>query len=377
MLSPENGAAVSGVSQLRGEAGSYEWDTIRLSAAFFIVLEGADYHTPFSNTRGFFSFFPSIKTVPVPVSGVGVRVAFTENALLAGRAEPPPPVLLLTDSPYIKHNTSNDILGVFCMKRTLLLLTVLAAGCPAVWAQQENNALVASAPADIPYIPADAQLPRRTFTLEEIIDAFTQYNPAVLEKAARHEDYRQLFSAASTSFNPSGELDADLELAAFAKNFDTSILLYAVGENYIRQYTLQAASGISLTALESQTLADLETLFGSVTDVTREMRKAQLERFRARLKYVKKDKKLDKIAKKEQENLIKEDIRAVKTEIKRLKKDRAAVVKSLAGDYLHHLQRQAQSQTGLTPQAAENAELQARSSANLHVKTNHKKPVAE
>lgn len=261
------------------------------------------------------------------------------------------------------------------MKRTLLLLTALAVSCPAVWAQQENNASASAGTAEAPYIPAAGS--RSVFTPEEILEAFTQYNPAVLEKAARQEEYRRLFSAATAAFTPSGELDADLELAAFAKNFDTSILLHAVGENYIRQYMLQASSGISLTALDGQTLADLETLFGAVTDVTRETRQAQLDRFRARLKYIKKEKKSDKIAKKEQENLIKEDIRAAKTEVKRLKKDRAAVVTSLAGDYLHHLRREAQSRAGLHPWAAANAELKARSSANLHVKTNHKKPVAE
>lgn len=239
------------------------------------------------------------------------------------------------------------------MKRCLLLLAALAAA-PAVYAQ-----------------------PSSAFTREDILAVFAQYNPSVLEQARQDPEYQRLVEQAADAYVPSGVLEPEFELAALAKNFDASILLYALGENYREKWLLQQSSGLELNALDEQTQADLQTLFSSVFDVTLDVYRLQTASYRRRLKALKKDKTLSKSARREAENVLKAKIKDTKTVIKNLKKDRSSSLPALAKTYLQDLQRSARQAAGLEPQSAEQTVLEAAGADNLQIKTKNKKPVAE
>lgn len=235
------------------------------------------------------------------------------------------------------------------MKRCLLLLAVCAV-CSAAYAQSSDVAQ------------------------EDVLATLAKYNPSLLEKADQNADYNLLLRQAVETFSPSGVIETEFELAALAKNFDASIALFAVSQQYAQQRLLQQMSGISLQALDEQTLAALEPLFAHMNQTTLEVRQLQLQSYRQQLKALKRNKTLDAAVRKEQETLLKDNIKSVKAEVKRLKKNVSARVTATAKEYLHTLQAQP---AAVSASAAQEKELSAESAANLHIKTKHKKPVAQ
>lgn len=235
------------------------------------------------------------------------------------------------------------------MRRTLLLLTALTL-TPAVYAQAD------SAP----------------MSREQVLEVFSQYNPAVLEQAAQNADYNAVLDSFLDSYQASNTSANRAELIAVARNFDNSIRLQVLTDAY-----LQAASAVRLTggnpsSAEKLFRDDLTDVFGNVWAVTVQLREYQLSQTKQALKAVRADKTLSKEERAAQTAALQEEIAFLKAGIKSLKKNPGEAIVTAVDSYVEQVQ---QAETGLL-QAAQAAVVSS-GTDNLQIKSNNKKPVAK
>ncbi len=204
---------------------------------------------------------------------------------------------------------------------------------------------------------------------QDMLEAFTLYNPASLQKAAQNEEYASLLNKLAQAYTAPRNEANELELIAIVKNFDNSIELETIKQQYIQGRTLQLTSGMELAALNAVIENRTASVMESIWRKTLEVKYIQLARSKASLKQVRKDTSLSGSDKKQQIDLLKNQIKQIKAEICAVKTDASSKIRATAQAYVSQLQA--------AYDAALQQEQNALQSATHEVKANHKKPVAQ
>lgn len=222
-----------------------------------------------------------------------------------------------------------------------------------------------------------AQPDASTYNREKVLDIFAQYNPAVLENAKQNADYNAILEDLAASYQAPDTEDARFELISVARNFDNSIRLHTLAEQYEEALFLSAVNGVDASATDKYFNRQVADVLGRVWAVTVNLREEQIKEYKKQLAQVKKDKTLsvDRTAK---SNALKAKIKAVKAELKALKKDPGSQISTAAQAFGQQVQTRVQARlSSLAASAEKDAAMQTAQTPNLQVKTNHKKPVAK
>lgn len=168
---------------------------------------------------------------------------------------------------------------------------------------------------------------------KEVLGAFAQYNPAALEKASAHKDYGELLNKLSLVYSAEDTEENRLELIALVKNFDNSIFLQQIKNNYEDARVLQLVTGTDLKALNQATYQSILVLVKSIFDNTIEVKKIQQNLYKKELKNIKKNKTLSAEEKTVFSKAIKAKIENVKKEIKLLRTGHKQKIRDTAKVY--------------------------------------------
>lgn len=231
------------------------------------------------------------------------------------------------------------------MKKSLLILAALAV-CTAVCAQEKT-----------------------VFDGEDLLLVFRDYNPSVLQRAAQDSRYAQILQELASHYSAPRTEQNGYELIALAKNFDNSLLLQMLRQNYMHGRTLEQVSGLAAPVLKQDTRHDVQLILQDIHKNSLEVKKLQLKNQKALLKELRKNKTLLADEKQKQKEQLSGQIRQTKQEIRFLKKDAKQKIAATAQAYVEKLEAQWA--------AAQQGQAQAQESAAYDIKANHKKPVAE
>ena len=223
-----------------------------------------------------------------------------------------------------------------------------------------------------------AQPDASTYNREKVLDIFAQYNPAVLENAKKNADYNAILEDLAASYQAPDTEDARFELISVARNFDNSIRLHTLSEQYEEALFLSAVNGVDTSATDKYFNRQVADVLGRVWAVTVNLREEQIKEYKKQLAQVKKDKTLSSADRTAKSNALKAKIKAVKAELKALKKDPGSQISTAAQAFGQQVQDRVQARlSALAASAEKDAALQTEQTPNLQVKTNHKKPVAK
>ncbi|WP_428053806.1 hypothetical protein [Candidatus Avelusimicrobium stercoris] len=223
-----------------------------------------------------------------------------------------------------------------------------------------------------------AQPDASTYNREKVLDIFAQYNPAVLENAKKNADYNAILEDLAASYQAPDTEDARFELISVARNFDNSIRLHTLSEQYEEALFLSAVNGVDASATDKYFNRQVADVLGRVWAVTVNLREEQIKEYKKQLAQVKKDKTLSSGDRTAQSNALKAKIKAVKAELKALKKDPGSQISTAAQVFGQQVQTRVQTRlSALAASSEKDAALQTEQTPNLQVKTNHKKPVAK
>lgn len=218
-------------------------------------------------------------------------------------------------------------------------------------------------------MPLYAQSEQNSFSKSEILDIFAQFNPSVLEKAKQNASYDLILQEFLNSYQAAPSPTSRYELIAVARNFDNSIHLQALAEAYYAKWTAAKMSGTAYEPIHQHFVHDVTDTMEKVWAVTVSLREYQLAQTKDELKQIRADKTLSAQVRQEETKRLKQDIKALRAELKSLRKNPGQYVLSAAEDYV----ARAEQQFVAANEHAQNA----RQSKNLQVKTNNKKPVAK
>lgn len=235
------------------------------------------------------------------------------------------------------------------MRRTLLILAALAL-TPAVYAQEDSS----------------------RFTREQVLEIFSQYNPSVLEQASQSDDYNAVLESFLAAYEEASIPADRADLIAVARNFDNSIRLQVLTDAYLQTASAMRLMGADASSAEKLFREDLTDVFSRVWAVTVQLRSYQLAEAKAALKAARADKTLTKAQRNAQVTALKNEIHALKVELKSLQKNPGNVVLTAVDTYVQQVQQAA---SGLLQAAQQSAA--ASETDNLQIKSNHKKPVAK
>ena len=223
-----------------------------------------------------------------------------------------------------------------------------------------------------------AQPDASTYNREKVLDIFAQYNPAVLENAKKNADYNAILEDLAASYQAPDTEDARFELISVARNFDNSIRLHTLSEQYEEALFLSAVNGVDTSATDKYFNRQVADVLGRVWAVTVNLREEQIKEYKKQLAQVKKDKTLSSADRTAKSNALKAKIKAVKAGLKALKKDPGSQISTAAQVFGQQVQTRVQARlAALAASAEKDAALQTEQTPNLQVKTNHKKPVAK
>ena len=217
----------------------------------------------------------------------------------------------------------------------------------------------------------------QNFGKEDVLAAFREYNPAALEKAALNPAYDDLLNQVAAAYCAARTENNRFEMIALVKNFDNSLRLQAVREEYANGRTLQMVSGAELAALDERILASIQDIIKNVFKNTLQVREMQIDRYKEQMKTVKKDDSLSKEQQKTAVADLKDKIQNVKTEIKTLKKNSKQKIKDTAKAFFSYIRSEYNNDQKTLLLRAQTVETQAVQTDARSVKANHKKPVAE
>jgi len=154
---------------------------------------------------------------------------------------------------------------------------------------------------------------------EELLAAFEKYNPSVLDNAARNDAYASIVNQLLDSYSAPRNEQNELELIALAKNFDNSIVLYLLREQYLRGRLLQEVTPTSLPSLEEGTRSQLILVLQRMFANTVEVKEIELARQQQVLKQIRQDKNLSAAQKREHIQKTKAQIKQIKQNLREFK----------------------------------------------------------
>ena len=143
-----------------------------------------------------------------------------------------------------------------------------------------------------------------------------------MQKASLNQQYGDLLYKVSLAYSAPKTEENEVELIALVKNFDNSIILQSIKEEYESARTLQLVSGADLNALEEKTQEKLLKLVKDIYKNTLDVKEIQIDRYKQDLKAAKKNKNLSSEQKNTLSQEIEKRIKQVKKEINVLKKNR-------------------------------------------------------
>lgn len=218
---------------------------------------------------------------------------------------------------------------------------------------------------------------QENFDREKVLEIFSQYNPVVLEKAQENKDYHFVLETLAEQYNFPITRQSRLELIAIARNFDNSIRLDFLTDNYKKSVFLSQVGGMDLASVRAGFSKELMPIFQNVWAVTVQVKELELKEYREELSSVKKDKSLSKEQKQNEISFLKQAVKNTKQEIKLLKKEVALQLLDAVEEYIAQTDWQiAQEQAASAEQATAKASA-VKETENLQVKTKNKKPVAK
>ena len=215
--------------------------------------------------------------------------------------------------------------------------------------------------------------PGASFTREQILDIFEQYNPSVLQKAAEQPDYQVVLEEFLASFQVPATSENKWEMIAAARNVENSLRLQSLTRQYQQQVTWAAMSGVASDGMEKQFRTGLQEVMTDIWAVSLQTQQAQLDELKQTLKTLRRSK--DSSA--EQLAALQAQIKARQAEVRSLKKNAGALILSNVNAYQEQVDRQLAQSFASGFAAARAQELSAAQADNLQIKTNHKNPVAE
>lgn len=239
------------------------------------------------------------------------------------------------------------------MKKSLLLLAALAVSS-ALCAQETQN-----------------------LGREDVLAAFKEYNPAALEKAAQNPAYNNLLNKVAAAYSAPNTDVNQSEMIALVLNFDNSVRLQVVREDYFNGRTLQLVSGEELAALEDSVSEELQRIVKDVYKNTLKVKDLQIDRYKDQIKAVKKNDSLTKEQKQEVVDKLNGQVKAVKAEIKTLKKNSKQKIKDTAAVYLAEMRVEFTQRQNAQLSSAQQKEEAAAQAPAQEVKADNKKPVAK
>lgn len=211
-----------------------------------------------------------------------------------------------------------------------------------------------------------------SFSRQEVLDIFAQYNPSVLERAKQNPDYNAVLEDFLTSYL-NGNVPADsYEVMAIARNFDNSINLQILKDIYAQLWLTAKLTGGDITPSRELFTKDVADVVTNIWAVTTQLRQVQLDDLKNQRRALKKDDSLTEQEKQVVLDALNDHIKSLKTELKSLKKNAGEQIISSAEEFV------AVTEADLTAALADMASQAAAAEAeNLQVKSNHKKPVAK
>lgn len=222
-----------------------------------------------------------------------------------------------------------------------------------------------------------AQADSARFSREQVLEIFSQYNPSVLERAKADAEYNSVLETFLASYESAGT-DADrFELIAVARNFDNSIRLQALTDVYRQSALTARMTGQDVSVPARLFREDLTDVIGRIWAVTVQLREYQLQEAKKHLKTVRADQTLSAEERAAQTQAVRDEIRALKAEIKTLKKDSGEFVRSAVDAYARQTEDSVAQEVNAVFSAAKDSALQSSETENLQIKSNHKKPVAK
>lgn len=193
---------------------------------------------------------------------------------------------------------------------------------------------------------------QQTLTPEKAREIVGNFNPQLLEKASQDQNVSNLVEELISAYlaqKPADDLAAKYELAALARNFDNSLDLYRVTEEYQQALRYSYVGEDVEPAARQHAREQLRLIFSRIWAVTIQVKERLLAQYKS-----------SKI----QNN--QEAISALETDLKNLKTNVGEQIVNLVEDTLDEAKVQV-----LTEQTA------LQETSNLQIKTKHKKPVAE
>lgn len=212
---------------------------------------------------------------------------------------------------------------------------------------------------------------------EDVLAAFKEYNPAALEKAAQNPAYNDLLNKVAAAYSAPDTDVNQSEMIALVLNFDNSVRLQVVREDYFNGRTLQLVSGEELSALEDNVSEELQRIVKDVYKNTLKVKDLQIDRYKDQIKAVKKDDALSKEQKNEAVDKLNGQVKAVKAEIKTLKKNSKQKIEDTAAVYLAEMRAEFMKRQNAQLNSAQQKEEAAAQAPAQEVKADNKKPVAK
>ena len=238
------------------------------------------------------------------------------------------------------------------MKRNLLVLALLASSC-ALYAQQNDSAAVVKA-------------------------IFEHYNPSVLQRAEQDPAYNAVLQQVIYSTPTDGTLENHWEVAALAKNFDNSIRLSALAQEYEDALIMAAASGNAVEPTAQKYRAELTQVYSRIWAVSVNMQEELLARYKKILKQTGKDPSFSKEQRDEQKKEIQGRMDKTKAYLKQLKGNAGEYITSAVDSVMMSAENNAAMTLALTQARSQMQAAQAVEEVqNLQIKNNNQKRVAK
>ncbi len=205
---------------------------------------------------------------------------------------------------------------------------------------------------------------QNTFTREDAHEVFARYNPALLEKAAQDENLNRFVEDVLAQYaaqNLPDTLETRYTLAALVRNFENSLAVNAALSQYKNALIYSHQGGNVQAAAREHARQILATTYPRIWAVSVQVKEALLSHY-------KQEYNLPQTTLTEKKGL-QSAIKAVKADLKNLYTNTGKQLVALTQNAL----AQAEAQVAALQVAQAQ---QIKETTNLHVKTNHKKPVA-
>ncbi len=205
---------------------------------------------------------------------------------------------------------------------------------------------------------------QNTFTREGAHEVFSRYNPALLEKAAQDENLNRFVKDVLAQYaaqNLPDTLETRYTLAALARNFENSLTVNAALDQY-KSALIYSQQGANVQdAAREHARQRLAAVYPRIWAVSVQVKEDLLSKY----KQLAKNPQLTA----DEKQAFHAAIKAVQADLKYLRTNVGEQLVALTQEAL--LQTEAQAAETQLEQAQ-----RAKQATNLHVKTNHKKPVA-